>query len=342
MIISSLKADSIIYYDDFYNLKSDNHLKEISNINYLGIYNDSLIIFEIQKFSKINFPEQIPKTSDIKLYSINVGAVKSILVNKKIISLSSIIYDNIDNDIFINYFETNLPKLNSKYKIESLVTNNSDKKNITKKDLAKIKQNKKSSAIKKEKANKKKVEPNNHFTIGYNIKQNLTIVNTAYNMNSHLTYGYIWLRNNDKNISKVDIGIEYSPKIFKSYQGYKFLKLSLVDIFFNLRFPPFPNSSQLFLKFGVSHILDFEIWGKDFKKEFNFGSSDKPNVGNLIGFGLLYKKIILTATKYNILLNGSHHITNNIPPYLVPPFTPGETITNPRFEILKMNLSLLF
>ena len=70
ILLTFIKSESIIYYYNDNLDYSDSNLKEILNVNYLGVFNDELVIFEIKNTSKINFPDHISKSSKKKLYSI--------------------------------------------------------------------------------------------------------------------------------------------------------------------------------------------------------------------------------------------------------------------------------
>lgn len=330
LIFNTIIADSIVYYYNDSNAELGYILKEIQNIDYLGLRNDELLIFEIKQTSNVDIPDDLLQSSNSKLYSIQKNKVNIVNYSGKK-NYRSIIYNSIDNKIFIDYLKTDFPLSDPIYTIPDPIIIEPEKKEEI------IEQN---ESISKPIANK--VMESSHFTLGYSIKQNMSILHHNYDMFGNFTCGYIWLGDSGKN-KKIDIGFQYSPKIKKSYYGNKFLEISLFDIYFHWRLPPFTKNLQSFIKLGVSHILDFKIWGDSFKSEFSFDLAKQPDGGIFYGIGILNnKKLAVSVIQYKLFLNDSYHVYQPQNSHMVPPFETGEIIKEPEIDILKINISRLF
>ena len=329
LLSSTIIANSIVYYFNDPNTDKGYILKEIENIQYLGLYNDELLIFKIQQTSNAAIPDNLLESSIAKIYSINKKNVNTVNYSIKQ-NYRSIIYNNVDNILFIDYLRTKYPLSDPLYIIpEPIIIEPKEEKPIdnTKKSLRPI---------------KKVIMESSHFTLGYSLKQNMSILNYNYNMLNNFTYGYLWIGDSGKN-KKIDIGFEYSPKIRKSYYGNKFLEISLFDIYFQWRLPAFTNNLQSYIKLGASHILDFKIWGDSYKSEFSFDLTKQPDGGILYGFGLLHNnKLSLSIIQYNLFLNDYYNIYQPQSSNLIAPFEPGKIIKDPEIDILKINISRLF
>ena len=330
LLINTIVADAIVYY---YNDFSSNTavLKKIENIKYLGLLNDELLIFQLQEKSDIAVPRDLPKGYINKFYSIKKNQVNTVNYSSND-NYNSSIYRNVENNVFIDYLKTNLPLTDPIYVISEPIV---------------IEHKKEETSIINNTEDMPKpiiyeVLPSNHFTIGYNLNQNMTILNKNYKMLGNFTYGYMWLANSGKN-NNIDIGIEYLPRIKKTYFGNKFLEVSLLDIYCNWRLPNFSNNLQSYIKFGISHILDFKIWGDNFKSEYNIDLREQPDGGFNYGIGLFYNKnLFISIIQYNLFLNGSYNIYDVPSGHIVPPFNPGSTIKDPEFNLLKINITRLF
>ena len=328
LIFNLLHADSIVYYYSDSSVEPEGYvLKKIENIKYSGLYNDELLIFQIQQISEIDMPDNLPESYIDKLYSIEKNKVNVVNYSSKK-NYRSVVYNNLGNNMFIDYLKTDKPLSDPLYIIPNpIIVETKIKEEII---------------IKDSESKSDEILKSSYFTLGYSIKQNMMILDNDYDMLGNFTYGYVWIGDGEKKNS-IDIGVEYSPKINKSYFGDKFLEISLFDMYFNWRLPQFTNSLQSFIKFGVSHILDFKIWGDSFKSEFSFDLTKDPDGGIFYGVGILYnKKLIISAIQYKLFLNDSYHISQPQTGYIVPPFNPTNTITEPEIDILKINISRLF
>ena len=332
LLTSTIIANSIVYYFNDPDADSGYILKEIENIQYLGLYNDELLIFKIQQTSNAAIPNDLLESFNKKIYSIKKKKVNIVNYSSKQ-NYRSIIYSNIDNKMFIDYLKTDYPLSDPLYIIpEPIIIEPKEE----------IKEEKPIDNKEAVKPIKKVIMESSHFTLGYSLKQNMSILNHNYDMLSNFTCGYLWLGDSGKN-KKIDVGFEYSPKIKKSYYGNKFLEISLFDLYFHWRLPPFTNNLQSYIKLGVSHILDFKIWGDSFKSEFSFDLTKQPDGGIFYGIGLLKnKKLSLSVVQYNLFINDSYNIYQPQNNNVLAPFEPGEIITDPEIDILKINISRLF
>tara|TARA_Y100000590_G_scaffold375758_1_gene440916 strand:+ start:285 stop:1304 length:1020 start_codon:yes stop_codon:yes gene_type:complete len=330
LLFNTIFTDSIVYY--YSDSNSQNFiLKEIENIKYLGLLNDEFLIFQIKKISDISIPDNLTNTSINTFYRIKKNQVNTVNYLGKS-SYRSIVYRNVENNIFIDYLKTDFPLSDPIYEIAEPIIIKPEKIETTMEENI---SNKLEPSI-------YEVLPSSHVTIGYSVKQNMNILNREYAMLGNFTYGYIWLANSG-NKNNIDVGIEYSPKIKKSYFGNKFLEVSLFDIYGNWRLPNFTNKLQSYLRFGISHILDFKIWGDSFKSEFNIDLRGQPDGGFNYGIGLFYNKnLFISIIQYKLFLNDSYSIYEVPSGHIVPPFDPGSIIKDPEFDILRINITRLF
>ena len=157
-----------------------------------------------------------------------------------------------------------------------------------------------------------------HFSLGYDIKQNITVEGYTDDMSGSLVLGFYTIGEKGKN-NKIDSGLEF---ITEFEDDYGEIEISMYDLFWNWRFIQPNDKTDIFVRFGMSGITSMEVLGVDLDPELNFYDSDWDG-GLSYGIGFAYnKKILFSVVQYSLSI--------------------GDFWNNQDFKIKRFNVSYLF